>query len=225
MAEVKGILGRKIGMTQIFDEEGHAVPVTVIEAGPCRVAQTKTPEKDGYTAAQLAFGEAKRTNKPIAGHYSKAGIAPARHLVELRLENLEDYALGSEIKADVFEPGEIVDVVGVTKGKGFAGVMKRHGFKGLSATHGTQRKHRSPGSIGGCATPARVFKGTRMAGQMGHTRVTTLNLKVIKVDPERNLMLVRGAVPGPRGGLVMVRTAIRVTRRGAGATAAQKKGA
>ena len=225
MAEVKGILGRKIGMTQIFDEEGHAVPVTVIEAGPCRVAQTKTPEKDGYTAAQLAFGEAKRTNKPIAGHYSKAGIAPARHLVELRLENLEDYALGSEIKADVFEPGEIVDVVGVTKGKGFAGVMKRHGFKGLSATHGTQRKHRSPGSIGGCATPARVFKGTRMAGQMGHTRVTTLNLKVIKVDPERNLMLVRGAVPGPRGGLVMVRTAIRVARRGAGATAAQKKGA
>ncbi|MGH2790740.1 MAG: 50S ribosomal protein L3 [Actinomycetota bacterium] len=225
MAEVKGILGRKIGMTQIFDEEGHAVPVTVIEAGPCRVAQTKTPEKDGYTAAQLAFGEAKRTNKPIAGHYSKAGISPARHLVELRLENLEDYALGSEIRADVFEPGEIVDVVGVTKGKGFAGVMKRHGFKGLSATHGTQRKHRSPGSIGGCATPARVFKGTRMAGQMGHTRVTTLNLKVIKVDPERNLMLVRGAVPGPRGGLVMVRTAIRVARRGAGATAAQKKGA
>ncbi len=225
MAEVKGILGRKIGMTQIFDEEGHAVPVTVIEAGPCRVAQTKTPEKDGYTAAQLAFGEAKRTNKPIAGHYSKAGIPPARHLVELRLESLEDYALGSEIKADVFEPGEIVDVIGVTKGKGFAGVMKRHGFKGLSATHGTQRKHRSPGSIGGCATPARVFKGTRMAGHMGHTRVTTLNLKVIKVDPERNLMLVRGAVPGPRGGLVMVRTAIRVARRGSAATVAQKKGA
>jgi large subunit ribosomal protein L3 len=225
MAEVKGILGRKIGMTQIFDEEGHAVPVTVIEAGPCRVAQTKTPEKDGYTAAQLAFGEAKRSNKPIAGHYSKAGITPARHLVELRLESLEDYALGSEIKADVFEPGEIVDVIGVTKGKGFAGVMKRHGFKGLSATHGTQRKHRSPGSIGGCATPARVFKGTRMAGHMGHTRVTTLNLKVIKVDPERNLMLVRGAVPGPRGGLVMVRTAVRVARRGSGATVAQKKGA
>ncbi|CAN5534999.1 50S ribosomal protein L3 [soil metagenome] len=219
MAEVRGILGRKVGMTQIFDEDGHAVPVTVLEAGPCRVAQTKTPEKDGYTAAQLAFGEAKRPNKPTAGHYAKAGITPARHLVELRLETLEDYALGSEIKADVFEAGDVVDVIGVTKGKGFAGVMKRHGFKGLGASHGTQKKHRSPGSIGGCATPARVFRGTRMAGQMGNVRVTTLNLKVIKVDPERNLMLVRGAVPGPRGGLVMVRTAIRVTRRTAGKAA------
>jgi large subunit ribosomal protein L3 len=219
MAEVKGILGRKIGMTQVFDEDGHAVPVTVLEAGPCRVAQTKTPEKDGYTAAQLAFGEAKRPNKPLAGHYAKAGITPARHLAELRLDTLEDYALGSEIKADVFEAGDMVDVVGVTKGKGFAGAMKRHGFKGLSASHGTQKKHRSPGSIGACATPARVFKGVRMAGQMGNVRVTTLNLKVIKVDPERNLMLVRGAVPGPRGGLVMVRTAIRITRRTAGKAA------
>jgi large subunit ribosomal protein L3 len=219
MAEVKGILGRKIGMTQVFDEDGHAVPVTVLEAGPCRVAQTKTPEKDGYTAAQLAFGEAKRPNKPIAGHYAKAGITPARHLVELRLDTLEDYALGSEIKADVFEAGDVVDVIGVTKGKGFAGAMKRHGFKGLSASHGTQKKHRSPGSIGACATPARVFKGVRMAGQMGNVRVTTLNLKVIKVDPERNLMLVRGAVPGPRGGLVMVRTAVRITRRTAGKAA------
>ncbi|HZK51044.1 MAG TPA: 50S ribosomal protein L3 [Actinomycetota bacterium] len=219
MAEVKGILGRKVGMTQVFDEDGHAVPVTVLEAGPCRVAQTKTPEKDGYTAAQLAFGESKRPNKPTAGHYAKAGITPARHLVELRLETLEDYALGSEIKADVFESGDMVDVIGVTKGKGFAGPMKRHGFKGLGASHGTQKKHRSPGSIGACATPARVFKGVRMAGQMGNVRVTTLNLKVIKVDPERNLMLVRGAVPGPRGGLVMVRTAIRVTRRTAGKAA------
>ncbi len=222
MAEVKGILGRKIGMTQVFDEEGRAVPVTVLEAGPCRVAQTKTPEKDGYTAVQLAFGEAKRVNKPIAGHYAKAGVTPARHLVELRMETLEDHAIGAEIKADVFEPGEIVDVIGVTKGKGFAGVMKRHGFKGLSASHGTHRKHRSPGSIGACATPARVFKGMRMPGQMGHVRVTTLNLKVIKVDAERNLMLVRGAVPGPRGGLVMVRTAIRVTRRGPSAGAQGK---
>src|SRR3990170_2962858 len=219
MAEVKGILGRKIGMTQVFDEDGHAVPVTVLEAGPCRVAQTKTPEKDGYTAAQLAFGEAKRPNKPTAGHYAKAGITPARHLVELRLDTLEDYALGSEIKADVFEAGDVVDVIGVTKGKGFSGPMKRHGFKGLGASHGTQKKHRSPGSIGGCATPARVFRGTRMAGQMGNVRVTTLNLKVIKVDPERNLMLVRGAVPGPRGGLVMVRTAVRITRRTAGKAA------
>jgi large subunit ribosomal protein L3 len=219
MAEAKGILGRKVGMTQVFDEDGHAVPVTVLEAGPCRVAQTKTPEKDGYTAAQLAFGEAKRPNKPTAGHYAKAGITPARHLVELRLDTLEDYALGSEIKADVFEAGDMVDVIGVTKGKGFSGPMKRHGFKGLGASHGTQKKHRSPGSIGGCATPARVFRGTRMAGQMGNVRVTTLNLKVIKVDAGRNLMLVRGAVPGPRGGLVMVRTAIRVTRRTAGKAA------
>ena len=219
MAEVKGILGRKIGMTQVFDEDGHAVPVTVLEAGPCRVAQTKTPEKDGYTAAQLAFGEAKRPNKPTAGHYAKAGITPARHLAELRLDSLEEYALGSEVKADIFEAGEMVDVIGVTKGKGFAGAMKRHGFKGLSSSHGTQKKHRSPGSIGACATPARVFKGVRMAGHMGNVRVTTLNLKVIKVDPERNLMLVRGAVPGPRGGLVMVRTAIRVTRRSAGKAA------
>jgi len=219
MADVKGILGRKIGMTQVFDEDGHAVPVTVLEAGPCRVAQTKTPEKDGYTAAQLAFGEAKRPNKPTAGHYAKTGITPARHLAELRLDTLEEYALGSEIKADVFEAGDMVDVIGVTKGKGFAGAMKRHGFKGLSSSHGTQKKHRSPGSIGACATPARVFKGVRMAGHMGNVRVTTLNLKVIKVDPERNLMLVRGAVPGPRGGLVMVRTAIRITRRTAGKAA------
>ena len=214
MADVKGILGRKIGMTQVFDDDGRAVPVTVLEAGPCRVAQTKTPERDGYTAVQLAFGEAKRPNKPLAGHFRKAGVAPARHLAELRLDNLEDYPLGAEIRAGIFEAGELVDVVGVTKGKGFAGVMKRHGFKGLSATHGTQRKHRSPGSIGGCATPARVFKGTRMGGQLGNVRVTTLNLRVIKVDPERNLMLVRGAVPGPRGGLVIVRTAVRAARRG-----------
>jgi large subunit ribosomal protein L3 len=213
MAEIKGILGRKVGMTQVFDENGHAVPVTVIEAGPCRVAQLKLPETDGYLAVQLAFGEPRRTNKPMTGHFAKAGVDPGRYLVELRLEEQGDYTLGSEIKADVFAEGELVDVIGVTKGKGFTGGMKRHNFKGLSATHGTQRKHRSPGSIGACATPARVFKGTRMAGQMGHTRVTTLNLKVIKADAERNLLLVRGAVPGPRGGLVMVRSAVRVLRR------------
>jgi large subunit ribosomal protein L3 len=216
MAEVKGILGRKIGMTQVFDEAGHAVPVTVVEAGPCRVAQVKTTETDGYTAIQLAFGEAKRTNKPRAGHLGKAGIDSARHLVELRLEDLGDYEPGSEIKADVFEAGEMVDVVGVTKGKGFSGVMKRHNFKGLSASHGTERKHRSPGSVGACATPARVFKGTRMAGHLGHRRVTTLNLKVIKADPERNLLLLRGAVPGPKGGLVMIRSAVRLRQRTTG---------
>ena len=215
MAESKGILGRKIGMTQVFDEEGRAVPVTVVEAGPCRVTQLKTQESDGYTAVQLGFGEAKRTNKPMAGHLAKSGVPSARHLVEMRLDDVSEFSLGAELKADVFEAGEIVDVIGVTKGKGFAGGMKRHNFKGLSATHGTQRKHRSPGSIGACATPARVFKGTRMAGHMGHVRVTTLNLKIIKSDPERNILLIRGAVPGPKGGLLMIRSSIRAVRRGA----------
>ncbi|MFN2525621.1 MAG: 50S ribosomal protein L3 [Actinomycetota bacterium] len=213
MTEVKGILGRKLGMTQVFDDQGHAVPVTVLEAGPCRVAQVKRPDTDGYSAIQLSYGVARRPNKPLAGHYQKAGLEAARDLVELRLDDLGAYETGAEIKADVFEAGELVDVIGVTKGKGFAGPMKRHNFKGLSASHGTQRKHRSPGSIGACATPARVFKGTRMAGQLGHRRVTTLNLKVIKADPERNLLLLRGAVPGPRGGLVMVRSAVRARQR------------
>jgi large subunit ribosomal protein L3 len=213
MAEVKGILGRKMGMTQVFDDAGRAIPVTVVEAGPCRVAQVKTPETDGYTAVQLSFGAPKRVNKPLSGHYSKAGIEPGRHLVELRLDEPGDWKVGEEIKADIFEVGDLVDVIGVTKGKGFAGTMKRHNFAGLPATHGTQRKHRAPGAIGACATPSRVFKGTRMAGHMGHRRVTTLNLRVIKADPERNLLLIRGAVPGPRGGLVMVRTAVRRRQR------------
>jgi large subunit ribosomal protein L3 len=203
-------------MTQVFDDGGHAVPVTVVEAGPCSVAQVKTPDKDGYSAIQLAFGEPNRVNKPSAGHFAKAGVDATRHLVELRLDDTGDYEPGSEIKADVFEEGETVDVVGVTKGKGFAGAMKRHNFSGLGASHGTERKHRSPGSIGGASTPARVFRGQKMAGHLGHERVTTLNLKVIKVDPERNLMLIRGAVPGPRGGLVMVRSAIRLRKREAG---------
>ena len=213
MAEVKGILGRKVGMTQVFDDGGHAVPVTVVEAGPCSVAQVKTADKDGYSAIQLAFGEPKRVNQPTAGHFAKAGVDPSRHVVELRLDDVGDYSLGSEIKADVFEEGEMVDVVGVTKGKGFTGAMKRHHFSGLGASHGTERKHRSPGSIGGASTPARVFRGQKMPGHLGHERVTTLNLKVIKVDPERNLMLIRGAVPGPRGGLVMVRSAIRLRKQ------------
>jgi large subunit ribosomal protein L3 len=213
LGEVKGILGRKVGMTQVFDDVGHAVPVTVVEAGPCSVAQVKTPDKDGYSAIQLAFGEPKRVNQPAAGHFAKAGVDPTRHIVELRLDDIGDYATGNEIKADVFEEGEMVDVVGVTKGKGFAGAMKRHHFGGLGASHGTERKHRSPGSIGGASTPSRVFRGQKMPGHLGHERVTTLNLKVIKVDPERNLMLIRGAVPGPRGGLVMVRSAIRLRRQ------------
>jgi large subunit ribosomal protein L3 len=212
---VKGILGRKIGMTQVFDEQGRAVPVTVLEAGPCKVAQLKNPDTDGYWALQLSFGAPRKTNKALTGHYKKAKVDPARTLVELRLDPSDpgEYSVGNEIKADIFEAGETVDVIGVTKGKGFAGGMKRHNFKGLSASHGTQRKHRSPGSIGACATPARVFKGTRMAGHMGHVRVTTLNLQVIQVDAERNLLLVKGAVPGPRGGLVMIRNAIRLRHR------------
>ncbi|CAN5469035.1 50S ribosomal protein L3 [soil metagenome] len=213
MAEVKGILGRKLGMTQVFDDMGRALPVTVLQAGPCRITQIKSKETDGYAAVQLSFGTAKRPNKPAAGHFAKAGVEPGRHVVELRLSNLDGRELGTEIKADLFEAGERVDVVGVTKGKGFAGGMKRHNFSGLSRTHGTQAKHRSPGSIGACATPSRVFRGTRMAGQMGHVRVTTLNLEVVKADPERNLLLVKGAVPGPKGGLVMVRSAIRLRQR------------
>jgi large subunit ribosomal protein L3 len=213
MAEVKGILGRKLGMTQVFDDMGRALPVTVLQAGPCRITQIKSKETDGYAAVQLSFGTAKRPNKPATGHFAKAGVEPGRHVVELRLSNLDGRELGTEIKADLFEAGERVDVVGVTKGKGFAGGMKRHNFSGLSRTHGTQAKHRSPGSIGACATPSRVFRGTRMAGQMGHVRVTTLNLEVVKADPERNLLLVKGAVPGPKGGLVMVRSAIRLRQR------------
>ena len=213
MVATKGILGRKIGMTQVFDENGRAVPVTVVEAGPCRVAQVKTPQRDGYSAVQLAFGTAKRPTKPLAGHFAKAGVEPARHLVELRIDDTDGVEPGAEIRADVFDSGELVDVIGVTKGKGFSGVMKRHNFGGLSASHGTERKHRSPGSIGACATPARVFKGTRMAGQLGHVRVTTLNLRVIRADRDRNLLLIRGAVPGPKGGLIMVRSAARQRRR------------
>jgi large subunit ribosomal protein L3 len=213
VAEVKGILGRKIGMTQVFDESGHAVPVTVLEAGPCLIAQVKKPETDGYSAIQLAFGGVRRVNRPLAGHFAKAGIDATRHLAELRLDELGDLEQGAEIRADVFAEGELVDVVGVTKGKGFAGPIKRHHFHGLSATHGTERKHRSPGAIGACATPARVFRGTKMAGHLGHHRVTTLNLRVIKADPERNLLLLRGAVPGPKGGLVLVRSAVRLRQR------------
>jgi large subunit ribosomal protein L3 len=211
----KGLLGTKLGMTQVFDSNGHIVPVTVVQAGPCTVAQVKTPERDGYAAVQLAFGEVKpkRVNKPLKGHFAKSGAEPRRHLVELRTSDAGNYSAGQELKPDeVFSQGERVDVIGVSKGKGFAGVMKRHGFAGLGASHGTERKHRSPGSVGACATPGRIFKGLRMAGHMGHERVTVLNLEVAKVDPERDLVLVRGAVPGPKGGLVMIRSAIQTTK-------------
>ena len=207
----KGILGTKLGMTQVFDANARVVPVTVIQAGPCRVAQVKAPERDGYAAVQLAYGDVnpRKVNKPRAGHFAKAGVEPQRHLVELRTADAAGYAPGQELKADVFAEGERVDVIGVSKGKGTAGVMKRHGFGGLSASHGTERKHRSPGSVGACATPGHIFKGLRMAGHMGHERVTVLNLEVVRVDPERNLLLVRGAVPGPKRGLLMLRSAVR----------------
>jgi large subunit ribosomal protein L3 len=209
--QVTGILGTKLGMTQVFDENNRIVPVTVVAAGPNVVTQVRTPDKDGYTAVQLAFGaiDPRKVNKPETGHFTKAGATPRRHLVELRTSDAGEYTIGQEITATVFEAGAVVDVVGTSKGKGTAGVMKRHGFKGLGASHGTQRKHRSPGSIGGCATPGRVFKGLRMAGRMGNARVTTQNLTVHRVDADNGLLLIKGAVPGPRGGLLLVKTAAK----------------
>jgi large subunit ribosomal protein L3 len=209
--QITGILGKKLGMTQVFDENNRVVPVTVVQAGPNVVTQIRSQETDGYVAVQLAFGavDPRRVNKPETGHFAKAGVTPRRYTVELRTSDAGEYTLGQEITAEVFEPGAVVDVVATSKGKGTAGVMKRHNFKGLGASHGTQRKHRSPGSIGGCATPGRVFKGLRMAGRMGVVRVTTQNLKVHRVDAERGLLLIKGAVPGPRGGLVVVKSAAK----------------
>ena len=217
MADVKGILGEKLGMTQIFDDT-RAIPVTVIKAGPCYVAQIKTAEADGYAAVQLAFGAERRAGptKPMRGHFDKHGGQAGRFVVELRTDDAPSYTPGQEIDVDIFAPGDRADVVGVSRGKGFSGHMKRYGFAGLGAGHGTQRKHRSPGAIGACATPSRVFKGTRMAGQMGNARVTVLNLEVVQADAERNLLLLRGAVPGPSGGLVMVRSAVKAPAGRAG---------
>jgi large subunit ribosomal protein L3 len=210
MADVKGILGEKLGMTQVFTDDGHALPVTVIKAGPCRVVQVKTEERDGYRAVQLGYGDRRSATKPLAGHFGKAGVdAPTRWLVELRTDG--EFEAGQEITAGVFRPGERTDVIGVSRGKGFAGTMKRHGFGGLPASHGTERKHRSPGAIGACATPSRVFRGTRMAGQMGNQRVTVLNLEVVEADAERGLLLLKGAVPGPVGALVMVRSSVKTS--------------
>ena len=207
----KGILGRKVGMTQIFDESARVVPVTVIAAGPCRVSAIRTPEKDGYSAVQLAFEEVaeRKLNQPELGHLKAVSLPPMRTLEELRLPSTEGFQVGQEILADVFAKGERVDVSGTSKGKGFSGVMRRHGFRGLSASHGTERKHRSPGSVGASATPSRIFKGMRMAGQLGNTKVTTLNLEVVAADPARNLLLIRGAVPGPKGAFVMVRSSVK----------------
>ena len=207
----KGILGQKVGMTQVWDEQNRAIPVTVIQAGPCRVISVKTPERDGYSAVQLSFGDVKpkRVNKPETGHFKRHDAAPARHLAELRVDDSSAFAVGQVIAADVFAAGEKVDVTGISKGKGFTGHIQRHNFKGQGASHGTHKKHRAPGAIGACATPSRVFKGMKMAGQHGNARITTLNLEVVEGDAERGLLLVRGAVPGPAGGLVFVRNAVK----------------
>jgi large subunit ribosomal protein L3 len=209
----KGVLGEKLGMTQVFDDEGRIVPVTVVQAGPCVVTQLRTQDKDGYTAVQIGYGQIdpRKVNKPKAGHFEKAGVTPRRYLVELRADDTTGYELGQEITVEVFEAGQKIDVTGTSKGKGTAGVMKRHGFAGLGASHGTQRKHRSPGSIGGCATPGRVFKGLRMAGRHGNARTTVQNLTVHAIDTEKNLLLIKGAVPGPNGGVVLVRDAVKGT--------------
>jgi large subunit ribosomal protein L3 len=215
---VKGILGAKLGMTQVWDNN-KVVPVTVVQAGPCVVTQVRTAGTDGYSAVQLAYGaiDPRKVNKPEAGHYAKAGVAPRRHLVELRTTDAGEYELGQEVTVEAFAPGTTIDVTGKTKGKGYAGVMKRHGFHGLKSSHGVERKHRSPGSIGACATPGRVFKGVRMAGRMGGNRFTVQNLTVQAVDHENNLLLVKGAVPGPKGALILIRTDVKAEAKKGGA--------
>jgi large subunit ribosomal protein L3 len=213
--QVKGILGAKLGMTQVWDN-GIVVPVTVVQAGPCVVTQVRTAETDGYSAVQMAYGQIdpRKVNKPKSGHFAKASVSPRRHVVELRTTDASEYELGQEVTVETFAPGTRIDVTGKTKGKGYAGVVKRHGFAGLRASHGVERKHRSPGSIGACATPARVFKGTRMAGRMGSRRFTVQNLTVQAVDTENNLLLVKGAVPGPKGSLILVRSATKAAVKG-----------
>ena len=209
---MKAIIGEKLGMTQIFDDENRAIPVTVIKAGPVRVTQIKRPETDGYAAIQIAYREmtANKANRAQVGHFAKAGVAPHRHVVELRVDDPDAYELGQEITiADVLEVGQRADATGISKGKGFAGVMKRHGFKGQGASHGVHKVHRAPGAIGACATPARVFKGKRMPGRMGGDQTTVLNLDVVQIDAGRNVLLLKGAVPGPKGAVVVVREAVK----------------
>ncbi len=210
-ATARGILGRKLGMTQVWTEDNRVVPVTVVAASTNVVTQIRTRETDGYSAVQLGFGEidGRKINKPQSGHFAKAGVTPRRHVVEIRTEAVAEYTLGQEIAPDIFAAGDKIDVTGTSKGKGFAGVMKRHGFAGVGASHGAHRNHRKPGSIGGCATPGRVFKGLRMAGHMGTDTVTTQNLTVHAVDVEKGIILVKGAVPGPKGQLVVIRSAAK----------------
>ena len=207
----KAIVGEKVGMTQVWDDQNRVVPVTVLKVTPARIVQVKRPDTDGYSAVQVTYGtkKASRLTKPEAGHFAKGGVDAGTRLVELRVDDTDGFEVGQEIVVDVLAAGTKVDVTAVSKGKGFAGAMKRHNFKGQGAGHGNHKKHRAPGSIGACATPARVFKGTRMAGRMGAERVTTLNLEIVQSDPERNLLLVKGAVPGPKGGLVLVRDAVK----------------
>jgi len=207
----RGLLGMKLGMTQVWDENNKLIPVTVIEISPNVVTQLRTQEVDGYSAVQIAYGQIdpRKVNKPLTGHVDKAGVTPRRHVTEVRTADAAEYTLGQEIAVDIFEAGQKVDVVGTSKGKGFAGVMKRHNFKGVSASHGSHRNHRKPGSIGASSTPSRVFKGMRMAGRMGGDRVTAMNLKVQAVDLEKGLILVKGAVPGARGRIVFVRNAVK----------------
>ena len=211
---VKGLLGTKLGMTQLWDENNSVVPVTVIAAATNVVTQVRPPETDGYNAIQVGFGEieGRKVNKPEAGHFAKAGVTPRRHVVEIRTADAASYSVGQELARELFAAGEEIDVTGTSKGKGFAGVMKRHGFHGVGASHGAHRNHRKPGSIGACATPGRVFKGTRMAGRMGNDTVTTQNVTVHAVDAEKGLILLKGAVPGPRGGLVVIRSAAKKTQ-------------
>ena len=210
-APIQALLGRKIGMTQVWDADGRLVPLTVVQVGTNVVTQVRTEEVDGYSAIQLGFGEIdpRKVTKPLQGHFAKAGVAPRRHLAEVRTSEHDSYEVGQELDASTFEAGQSVDVSGNTKGKGFAGVMKRHGFAGVSASHGAHRNHRKPGSIGACATPGRIFKGLRMAGRMGHATTTVQNLKVRGIDADKGVLLVGGAVPGPKGAVVVVRTAVK----------------
>jgi large subunit ribosomal protein L3 len=207
----KAIVGEKVGMTQVWDEANRVVPVTVLRVQPARVVQVKTPQRDGYTALQVTYGtkDAKKLTKPEAGHFAKAGVSAGATLLELRLDEVDGMAVGQELAADVFAKGDKVDVTAISRGKGWAGAMKRHNFSGQGASHGNHKMHRSPGSVGSCAFPGRVFKGIKMAGRMGNEQVTTLNLEVVAADPERELILVKGAVPGPRGGVVIVRNAVK----------------
>ena len=208
---VSGVLGTKLGMTQVWDENGNLVPVTVVRADTNVVTQLRTPENDGYSAVQIGYGQIdpRKVTKPLAGHFEKAGVTPRRHLVELRTSDAAEYSLGQELSVEIFEAGARVDVVGTTKGKGFSGVMKRHGFAGVSASHGAHRNHRKPGSIGACATPGRIFKGLRMAGRMGGNRRTVQNLTIQAVDTEKGLLLISGAIPGPKNGVVLVRSSVK----------------